>query len=85
MPWSTCERLVQKKKGSSFFLPAVNAWLLFTSLEACDWSGHIFGASASPRSLPNKLAMSLSSTVHGGQHDAKCVSFEVAIACDIRG
>ena len=43
---------------------------LLTSLKACDWSGHIFGASASPRSLTKKLAMSPSCTavVHGGQH-----------------
>ena len=48
-----------------------------TSLKVCDWSGHIFGASASPRSLTKKLAMSPSSTVHGGQHDTKYVAFEL--------
>ena len=52
-------------------------YLLLTSLKVCDWSGHIFGASASPRSLTKKLAMSPSSTVHGGQHDTKYVSFEL--------
>ena len=57
-------------------LPTVNAYLLLTSLKVCDWSGHIFGASASPRSLTKKLAMSPSSTVHGGQYDAKYVAFE---------
>ena len=37
--------------GHFFFLPTVNAGLLLTSLKVCDWSGRIFGASASPRSL----------------------------------
>ena len=35
----------------SFFLPTVNAYQYLASLTVCDWSGHIFGASASPRSL----------------------------------
>ena len=61
----------RKKKGSLCFLPTINAYPLLTSLKVCDWSGHIFGASASPRSLTKKLAMSPSSTVHGGQHDTK--------------
>ena len=39
---------------SFFFLPIVNVYLLLTSLEVCDWSGHIFGASASPRSCSQK-------------------------------
>ena len=56
-------------------LPTVNAHLLLTSLKVCDWSGHIFGASASPRSLTKKLAMSPSSTVHGGQDDTEVVTF----------
>ena len=45
-----------------------------TSLKTCDWSGHIVGASASPRSLTKNVAtsMSPSSTVHGGQHECKC-------------
>ena len=67
-----------EKKGSFspfFFLPTVNAYLLLTSLKVCDWPGHIFGASASPRSLAKKMAMS--STVHGGQHDTKYVTFEL--------
>ena len=34
-----------------FFLPTVSAYILLTSLKVCDWSGHIFGASASPRSF----------------------------------
>ena len=50
MPWSTWKRLVQKKKGSFFYFYS-NAYLLLTSLKVRDWSGHIFGASASPRSL----------------------------------
>ena len=56
-----------------------NAWLLLTSLKACDWSGHIFGASARPRFLTKKLAMSSSSTVHGGQHDTKHATFELLL------
>ena len=50
MPWRTWKRLVQKKKkkGKKCFLPTENAWLLLTSSKACDWSGHILGASASP-------------------------------------
>ena len=59
-----------------FFLPTVNVYLLLTSLKVCDWSGHIFGASASPRSLTKKLPMSPSSTAHGGQYDIKYVTFE---------
>ena len=67
-----------KKKRVIFFrsCSSPNAYLLLTSLKVCDWSGHIFGASASPRSLTKKLAMSPSSTVHGGQYDAKYVAFE---------
>ena len=53
MPSSTWKRLVQKKKVI-FVLPTVNAYLLLTSLKVCDWSGHIFGASASSRSLTKK-------------------------------
>ena len=67
----------RKKSGSFFFLPTVNAYLLLTSLKVCDWSGHIFGASASLRSLAKKMAMSPSSTVDGGQHDTKYVAFEL--------
>ena len=96
MPWCTWERLVQKK-NSFFFPPTVNACLLLTSLKACDWSAHIFGASVSPRSLKKKTAhgtlfhcswrsawyqicdirvFAPSSTVHGGQHYTKYVTFE---------
>ncbi|CAM9670724.1 unnamed protein product [Laminaria digitata] len=39
-------------------------------------SGHIFGASASPRPLTKYVAMSPSSVVHGGQYDTKCVTLE---------
>ena len=49
-------------------------YLLLASLKVCDWPGHIFGATASPRSLTKKLAMSTSSTVHSGQHDTKYVT-----------
>ena len=60
-----------------FFLPTVNAYQYLTSLKVCDWSGRIFGASASARSLTKKMAMSPFSTVHGGQHDTKYVTFEL--------
>ena len=67
----------EKTWDNFFFLPSVNAYLLLTSLKLCEWSGHIFGASASPRSITKKMAMSPSSTVHGGQHDTKYVTFEL--------
>ena len=69
-----------------FFLPTVNARLLLTSVKACDWSGHVFGASASPSSLTKKTAMSPASTVHGGRHATKYVcGIRVANnACGIR-
>ena len=74
--WSTWKRLVQKKMAI-FFLLRVNAYLLLSSLKVCDWSGHIFGSSASPKSLAKKLAMSASSSVHGGQHGTNYVTFEL--------
>ena len=55
-------------------------YLLLTSVKVCDWSGHLFGVrSASPRPLTKKLAMSPSSTVHGGQLDNKYVTFELLV------
>ena len=45
------EAAASEKNRSFFFFSTVNAYLLLTSLKVCDWSGHIFGASASPRSL----------------------------------
>ena len=51
-----------------------------TSLKACDWSGYIFGASASPESFTkNCLCHPLPLSVHGGQHDAKYVTFELLL------
>ena len=76
MPWSIWKRLVQKK-SFFFFVPTVNTYQYLTSLKVCDWSGHIFGASASPRSWTKKMTTSPSSTVHGGQHDTKYVAFEL--------
>ena len=63
---------------------------IVASSKACDWSGHIFGASASPRSLTTKLATTRSSTVFGGQHETKSVAFELLshaayVADEIRG
>ena len=77
IPWSTWKRLVQKKNGSLFFLRTVNAYQYWTSLKVCDLSGYIFGASASPSSLTNKMVLSPSCTVHGGQHDTKYVTFDL--------
>ena len=59
------------------FLPTVNSYQYLASLKVCDWSGHIFGASGSPRFLAKKMAMSPLSTVHDGQHDTKHVTFQV--------
>ena len=40
----------------------------------------IFGVGASPLGpLKKKLAMPLSSTVHGGQHDTKYATFELLL------
>ena len=66
-----------EKQMGRFFLPTVNAYLFLPSLKVCDWSGHIFSASASPRPLTPNIAMSPSSTVYGGQHDTKYVTFEL--------
>ena len=46
-----------EKQMGHFFLPTVNAYLLLTSLKVCDWSGHIFGASASPKSFTKNMAV----------------------------
>ena len=89
MPWSSWKRLVQKKTAI-FFSSYCKCLALLTSLNACDGSGHIFGASTSPRSLTKKLDMSPPSTVHGGQHDTTYVTFELLLhaafmADEIRG
>ena len=62
---------------SHVFLSTVDSYLLLTSLKVCDWSRHIFGASASPRSFIEKTAMSPSSTVHGSPHDTNYMTFEL--------
>ena len=66
-----------EKKWATFFLPTVNVYRYLTSSKVCDWSGHIFDASASPRPLTKKMTMSPPSTVHSGQHDTKYVAFEL--------
>ena len=68
-----------ENNGSFFILPTVNAYLSLTSLKVCDRWGYIFGASASPRSLPKKLATSPFSTVHGDQYDTKYMAFELLL------
>ena len=42
----------------------------------CGRWGHVFGASASPRSSTKKVVMSPSSIVYGGQYDTKYVTFK---------
>ena len=39
------------EKNTYIFLATVNAYQYLTFLKVCDWSGHIFDDSASPRSL----------------------------------
>ena len=48
-------------------------------MKVCDWSRHIFGASASPRSLTKKMAMTPSYAVHDGQHDTEFVTFVLLV------
>ena len=74
MPWSTWKRPVQKEKKNFKRKRLANIDLF----EDCDWAGHIFGASASPRSI-TKSWLSSSSTVHGGQHDTKYVISELLL------
>ena len=83
MPWSTCKLLVQKKMLFCFF-PTVNAWLLLTSSKACDWSGRIFSASASFRSLTKETGDV--ALFHCSWRLAWCQMSDilVAIACGIR-
>ena len=59
-----------------FFFSSYSVFIFLTSFKVCDWSGHIFGASSSPGSITKNPTMSPSSTVHGGQHDTKYVTFE---------
>ena len=79
----------QGKNESFTFLPTVNAYQYLTSLKVCDWSEHVFDAGASTRSVTQKLAISSSSTVYGGQNDTKHVAFELlmhaAFAADEMG
>ena len=46
-----------EKNRSFLFLLTVNAYQYLTSLKVCDWSGHIFGASASPKSFTKNMAV----------------------------
>ena len=83
-PGSGSSRKKKKKRKKGYGISYGNACLLLTSLQACDWSGHIFGDSASLGSFTNSL--SPGSTVHGGQHDTKYVTFELLLhAAFIRG
>ena len=70
------------KKSVIFFSSYSKCLSIFDLFEGL-W--HIFDTSASPRSLTNKMAMSPSSTGHGGQHDAKICVIRVANACGILG
>ena len=77
--WEHLEAARSENKWEICFLrtETPDYYLVLTSLKACDWSGNIFGASPSPRSYKKNLAMSPSSTVHGGQHDTKYVTLEL--------
>ena len=75
MPWSTWKRLVQKKNGSFCFLPTVNAYLLLTSFEV--YGRDTFSVLAPVLGPSQKMAKSPCPTVHGGQYDAKYVTFEL--------
>ena len=71
----------RKEDMPFFFSPTVFAWLWLTPLKACDWSGHIFRASASPRSLTKKCLrcpLPLSLTV------ISVCEIRVAVSCGIR-
>ena len=72
-------------EGCFLFLPAVSTWLLLTSLKACDWSGHIFGASASPRALPKKTGYV--TLFHCSWRSARyrICDIRVPTACSLRG
>ena len=83
--WVTCNRLVQKKKWEiCFCFPTETPGHYRRFMKDCGRLGHVFAVSASPRSWTKKVAMSPSSTVHGGQYDTKC-DIRVFIACGIRG
>ena len=62
IPWSTWKRLIQKKHGSFYFLPTVNAYLLLTSLKVCDWSGHISVLLIAPL-LPSRSSKKMAVTL----------------------
>ena len=69
-------------------MPGYEYYVLLTSFKACDWSRHIFGASASPRPFTKKnwpchplpLFMAVSMSVR-----YQICDIRVAIACGIRG
>ena len=67
----------EKKLIIFLFLP--KRPIIIYCFEGPWWSGHIFDASTSPRSFKKKLAMSPSSTVHGGQYDTKYVTVELIL------
>ena len=65
-----------EKINGSFFSSYGKGLTVVDLLEACDWLGHIFAPSASPRPFNKILAASPSSAVHGGQYDATYVTLE---------
>ena len=69
-------RLVQKRTEKIVLFSYGNAWPLLTFLKAGGRWEHVFATSASPTVGPKKLAMSPSSTLHGGQYDTKYVTLE---------
>ena len=72
------------ESGSSTSRKRLTVIDLFKSLRLVT---HMFDASANPKSLAKKQAMSPSSTVDGGQHQIKYVALGigVGVACGICG
>ena len=72
------EAVRPEKIMAHFFSSYGKCLTIIDIFEACDWSGHILGASASPRSLTkNRLCHPL--PVQGCQHDTKYVALELLL------
>ena len=73
------KRLVQKQKRKLILFLLPNRLIILYLFEGMWFSHYIFDASASPESFRNIVAMSPSSTVHGGQYDTKYVTVELIL------
>ena len=65
---------LEEERGHFFFLSTVNAYQYRTFLKVCDWSGHIFGFNASPRSLTKHVYVA---RFHCSWQSAWCVTFKM--------